>query len=408
MNTGNYYNTKPTVLSKVSMLILALSPILSYYRVGEYFDYTMVLGLMTCIVAFGKGEFFSKFRYSNSYIVFWGYCWFCMLAFSGYFSLNTLIPGGLDFFVMSLLIALFADQMNISLLNRYTNYLFIFAGAIFLYQFASQFLTGNFTPMLLHIGDDIAYCGMSYQQLYTHQLYGSRPCSIFPEPAYFAVFCCYALTIELFCEKNRDKLATPLAIVMGMCILLSKSGTGLLTLAVIAVLKILQYSRDTSKNRLLFLLFLIIPMCIWGVRYYMSSEIGTEMAMRASEFSGQTSSTSGYVRVVQGYSVFDNYLSPFEKIFGASSKLYSDINDNFGFMNGFCSGLIKYGIAGMLLLVLFFIKNCNNKQIVVVSVVVVFLFISFIESTLNNSKGFLLALSLASSQLLAKNSNSRI
>lgn len=393
-------DNRSSLFKKICMAALAAYPILCYYRIGTYFNYASLISIVLFFIGLVKG-LFSNFRFPKWYLVFWVYQWIVIALISGYSGLNSIIPGGMGFFCASLAVAVYASFFDIELFRKYSNTIFVLAACLFFVQFSSVLLTGKNIPFFLHLGDELAYVDMSYSQLVNLQSFSDRPCSIFPEPAYFAAFCCFTLTIELFCENNIHKLFTPLSLVIALVIILGRSGLGLLTLAAIAIIKIIQFAITERNRRSIYLLLLALPLMYFGVRYYIGTEIGIGMLERQDSITDVQEMGSGYVRVLGGYNIFGR-LNAYEKILGGSTDFMSSLHEDDTFINGVCSTLISFGALGLLLQLLMFINGCNRKQFVVIAIVIVFYFVSLIESQTLYGRGYMIALVITSTLALKK------
>ena len=193
--------------------------------------------------------------------------------------------------------------------------------------------------------------------------YSPRSASFFLEPAYFAQYIIPLLAIELFNTK-KDKLTKYYIILITLVLLLLKSGTGILIVALIWILWGYYYLRNSVFYKKLFLLFIIVPVLAFGTYYYLNSKYGEALTDRKTEFTEFTPTTSAYIRIIRGFELFADIPS-LDKFFGLNSptkikffisrgKMSSIFLEDDLFFNGIQSILIYGGILGMLLFLIHF------------------------------------------------------
>ena len=180
-------NCKPW-LRKVSMMILALLPILAWYEIPfpVGLGYTLILFLSAYIIVR------NNFKINVIPIIFWLlFVYICLIwIYHHHFELWTLIPpGGWLFFLFFLALIGGILSFDLQLLKRYMRWVVLISAALFWVQFSLKLATGShvfcFVPNLT---GGFTYEGMSYAELVAHQMSGSRPCSIFLEPSYMAYY----------------------------------------------------------------------------------------------------------------------------------------------------------------------------------------------------------------------------
>ena len=374
------------VLSKLSMLLLASFAVLNVYRfVPSQLNYAYVLGLLLFLVTILKKGI--KNPYPISYLIFWGYCAIQIVVIAGTSSWQDYLPGGISLFFFSLCMGGFILNFNFNCLRKYITYTWLFAAILFIIQWIIFHTTGQKISVFLPLGNELTYEGLNYGEMIARQMTSTsegqhRFSSIFAEPSYFGQYSLVALCTELFCNENKNKLITPLAIFICIIILLLQSGVGLLGMGFIALFKLVYIIFITKQPKYYIYLLLIVPILIWGISQYLNSAAGQYILGRMDQlaYDDQSATNSGFVRLYYGYYAFGE-LSLQDKLLGVSRSAAQAMRDYGGFFNGISYILCSFGIIGLLLVILFLTFNCQKKNIFVVAMGLLYIVVSAIEST---------------------------
>lgn len=351
-----------------SMVCLALYPVLYSYMNSFSMNYGEVLFIVLLPLIFLMAKTHKIMRLPSTYFVFWFYVAFLLFIDSNEFKITYLIPGGIAFTLFSIMLGVTSKFLDIELLYSIMKYVFIGASIVFIVQSLGLMPSEFSRCLILPISDHLAYSNIDYDGLMTLRQYGSRPSSIFLEPAYFAIYSCIFLVLELFYKAGNSRLFTNFSLLIILQLLFLRSGCALLGLGTVISVKSIYYLKSSKKSIGYFIL--AIPFLLLLFYYYLSSEIGSALLERTGEFS--TEDSSGYQRVLQGYFIYD-YLPFFNKIFGISTSNLSNMYIPFlsvknngevsMFTNGFFTLLIRTGIVGFLLFGYIYIrlyKSTNN------------------------------------------------
>ena len=355
-------------ISICSMVCLALYPVLYSYMNSFSMNYGEVffIALLPMILLMAKT--YKIIRLPSSYYLFWFYVALLLIIDSGEFKITYLIPGGIAFTLFSLLLGVTSKFLDVKHLYNIMKCIFIAASIVFILQSLGLMPSEYSICFILPISDHLAYSNVDYDALMALREHGTRPASIFLEPAYFAIYSCIFLILELFYKAGENRLFTKFSLLIILQLLFLRSGCALLGLGTVLLVKSIFYLKYSKRSIGYFVL--AIPFFLIAIYYYFSSEIGSELLERTQEFS--TEGSSGYQRVFQGYFIYD-YLPSFNKIFGISTTKLSNMYIPFlsvrsdgevsMFTNGFFTLLIRTGIVGFLLFVYTYIriyKSTNN------------------------------------------------
>lgn len=369
-------------ITKVAMFILAICPLLSYYRLS-IFTYDIIAGLLlfiTCVTT----KKLKRITIPKTFLIFWGYLAIRLIVFSGVFKITYLIPGGINFFLWSLCLIAFSSCLNIELLRKYVNVIFIFASALFIIQYVTYFTTGQTVSVFLPLGKQLNYVGLTYNELVLlHENIDRsniRFSSIFAEPSYFGQYSIIALTFDIFCHRNKYKLLTPLSLYIIAILLFIQSGVGIVCLAFIYLIKIIYICFKTKKLKYYLIICILAPIVIYAINYYISTDIGSALLDRANKVDGSSGEGSGYVRTQYGYIVYGN-LDTTKKMFGTSSEYIANYIKDGGFFNGISTILIEIGLIGTILLIIFYFVNCRKNGVIAIAMVIILILVSAMEAT---------------------------
>lgn len=355
------------------MLLLAAMPILNIYMSplpGFAIGYFLVLIFVLLYSSNIKGK--KLFYWDKGYIIFWIYVaitfMFSCMA-SGYLY-RGIIPGGVSFFVFSLMFGFFFNKTDLSLLHKYIKIVAYVAISIFVLQEVSLRVLGRpFSALIpfLTLTD-----GTPVSELIYIQLVSDRSSSLFREPAHFAQFLIVALALDMFIEEKGRKLSY-FSIICILALLFSRSGNGLVGLMVLATMKALAIMRG-RRTIYKYVIIILIPLSLaWALPYYMESDAGQNVMLRTEELSFDESSRS-YMRLYRGYALFEA-LPTVNKIFGTDSEGMLSATHNSGvsglflgernsdlYCNGLQQLLLNTGIVGLTIFMLFTIPYFRRSS----------------------------------------------
>lgn len=344
----------------IVMCFLALYPVLYAYNSTLSLNYGETVFLLLIFVALIYNKKKLSIKIPRSYYVFWGYVAVLLIVFSDSFKITNFVPGGVAFTLFSLMLGVCACYFDIDKLYKIMRGIFLFASLIFIFQ-KTGILRGNYSEVfILPISDHIAYSGIDLDTVISRRMGANRPASIFLEPAYFGQFCSIFLMLELFYKAN-SRIFTKMAIFIILMMLIVRSGCALIGLATILAYKVISVFKSKGGTKIH--LLLLLPVVAIAGQYYLLSDMGVELMERTQEL--DTEGTSGYLRVIQGFYIYD-YLPSFNKIFGISADELGKTNfpflkvDAYGevsfFTNGLFTLLIRTGLVGLVLLLYFYLK----------------------------------------------------
>lgn len=372
-------------LSKVAMFLLAAYPVLDVYVfMNTPFNYATLSALILTMVLISQKGFSIFKEVPSMYYLFWLYAAFQMIFIAGIMGWSDYLPGGVTLCLFSLSIASYASLFDIKCLYKYMRAIWLFASVLFLFQVFVYFTTGSKISVFLPLSSNTNYIGYSYSKMLEFQrTIGTgilqRFSSIFCEPSYFGQYSVVFLALELFRKEAKDKLFTPLSVFVALIIVLIQSGAGLLGLAVIALIKLLQVLIVSRKAKYYLIFLLLIPIIAFIASRYFSSDMGSYVVERSSELQlDETSTKSGNMRIYYGWLQY-GLLSPFERALGTSRNFTSAFFSEGGFVSGACSLFINLGWIGAVLLLLFYLRILK-KDVLSIALFLVFILYMLVES----------------------------
>lgn len=385
--------SKPRGLKKLSMVILAILPLLAWYKIPfpVGLGYTLVLFLSAYTI------FIRSFRFNVFPPIFWSLFIYvcCMWIYSHDFELWTLIPpGGWMFFLFFLALIWGVLNFDLQLLKKYMRWVVLISAALFWVQFILKITTGSQTFCFVpNLTGAFTYEGMSYAELAAHQMQGARPCSIFLEPAYMAYYYITYLVLVWFDKNNKNWLNKEIILVI-LSLLALQSGSGMVGLAILIIVKLFNLFWTANNTRRLLLITLALPLLICAVYIYVGSDIGQDMLLRSEEFSNEGS--SGYTRVIGGFLMFDQ-LDLQEQMVGIP-----DVRERFGretwdgryvfFANGVQTILLSLGYIGVILYFFFYASLFRKAGLSSRMCIIVLLVMALLESNYLNPYMMLLSI----------------
>ena len=342
------------------------------------------------LIASSKNGLRNIFEFPKYYGLFWTYIAItysiASLTYGG--SYSAIIPGGLAFFIFSLQLGFCAIQLDIKLLYKYLRVVsFIAIAVLCLQELSFVFLGHRFSAIVpfLKLTD-----GKIGADLIRIQLAIDRSCSIFREPAHTAQFLIVVYIIEAF-WASKEKFLTKFGVFLILGFLLTRSGNGMLALSFVMIIKIFDYYRmHRGIKDKLFLLFTLLVL-LAGTVYYTSTDSGSELIGRTSEFE-KTESSKSYIRIYCGLDLYSEF-SGAHKLFGINnangvfemtkhsniSYLFSGDMEEDLYFSCIARVLIFSGVIGLFLLLLFSFKLYKNNSVMGRVLLSTFLLLSFIS-----------------------------
>lgn len=366
---------------KMSMAVLALMPLLAWYKISfpVGLGYALMLFLSSFVIIR------NRFRINVIPLTFWivsVYVCF-MWMYNHKFEIWTLMPpGGWLFFMFILALIWGTMSLDLDLLKKYMRWVVLSSGALFWIQIMCVITTGSpkycFVPNLT---GEFIYEGFTYADIVDKHINGGMPCSIFLEKSYLAYYFLTYLALVWFETKEKSLILSKEIFFVIATLIASRSGTAIVGLSVLVAIKILTIFGSANFKRRLVLILLTVPMVVGVIYFYVESEIGQQMILRTGELSNEQ--TSGFTRAVGGYTMFDQ-LNPTEKIIGIS-----DVRNRFGivhmdgsvtfYVNGVQMILLTLGYIGALLYLFFYVNLFRKVNMTSKMTLIVLLIMSLLE-----------------------------
>lgn len=394
-------------ICKLSMAVLAVLPLLAWYKIPfpVSLGYALILLLGSIVIAK------NRFRINVVPLTFWlVFAYVCfMWMYNHDFSMWTLFPpGGWVFFLFVLALIWGIISFNAELLKKYMRYVVIISGILFWIQIICEITTGSpqfcFVPNLT---GEFTYQDFTYADVVNKHLNGNKPSSIFLEKSYLAYYFISYLALTWFETKEKSRMFTRENIFVIATLIASRSGTALVGFTILFIVKMFAVFWSANIKRRLMLIFLTVPMIVGVIYLYMNSEIGQEMFLRSGELTDEH--TSGFVRIVEGYTKFDQ-LNPIEKIIGIPNarERFEVLGSNGSFIfyiNGIQSILLNLGYIGAFVYLLFYINIFRKVSFTSKMSIIVLLVMSLLEANYLNPYMMLLTIIPCAEIYLKRNNN---
>ena len=384
---------RTTLFQKVSMAILAVLPLLAWYRIPFPVSLGYALVLFLGIYSIAKARFKINVLPPAFWIVF-AYICFMWMYNHNFETWSIMPPGGWVFFMFFVALIWGIKNFNIVLLKKYMRYVVIISGILFWIQVICVITTGSakfcFVPNLT---GEFTYQDFTYADIVNKQLDGGNPSSIFLEKSYLAYYFLTYLSLIWFEAKEKTLTLTKEILFVIVTLIASRSGTALVGFTILFSIKLFTIFWSANIQRRMTLIFLTVPMIVGVIFLYVNSELGQQMLLRSGELSDEHS--SGFVRVVGGYMMFDQ-LNPIEKIIGIP-----DTRDRFGesidgnirfYVNGVQMILLTLGYVGLFLYLFFYIKIFRKVNATSKMSLIVLLIMGLLESNYLNPYMMLLTI----------------
>ena len=376
------------------MLLLALLPILAWYKIAFPVGLGYVLLIILSVYAILKNRFNINVLPTSFGIIFIYVS--SLWIYNHDFEPWTLFPpGGWVFFIFTQALIWGVMTFDLRFLKKYMGWVVIISGILFWIQFILYTTTGSqhfcFVPNLT---GEFTYEDFTYSDIVNRHLVSSYPCSIFLEKSYLAYYFLTYLALIWFDKKKGYKLFGKKIIFVIATLIASRSGTAFVGLSVLIIVRLfIAFWKGSSRQRFI-LIALMVPLVIGAAYVYVGSEIGGEMLERSDELS--TEGTSGFERVVNGYLLFDT-LSLEEQITGIPDAKSRFSDETFSgkalfYVNGVQSVLLNLGYVGLLLYLVFYINVFRNSNLTSRMCIIVLLLMSLLEANYLNPYMMLLTI----------------
>lgn len=386
-NNKVYTTPSNSRLSRVAMLLLALYPLLAWYDISFAFPLGGTVMLFFAIIAIALTGF--KFRaLPRAFWVVFGYV--CLVwCYRNGFGLWTLLPpGGWVFFLFCVCVLSGTVTFDLNYLSKFMKMVVWIAIPLFWIQYVLVHTSGSNICFVPNITGHFTYEGLSYGELATIHRGSLHPCSIFLEKSYMAYYLISYLTILLFRPNQTEKWWTKEALAIIVTLVFLRSGSGMVALPVLLLVKIFMSFWNEKRGRRTLLIFASIPIIAAAAYIYIGLEAGEEMLSRQSELT--TEGSSGYSRVVAGYMMFETQGAQ-EQMWGSTrDQLVNDYGHNKEgnmslYINGFQTILLSFGYIGTLLYLFFYVFTFRRSAALGRMSIIMLLVMSLLESNYLNA-----------------------
>ena len=216
-----------------------------------------------------------------------------------------------------------------------------------------------------------------------------RICSFFSEPAKFAQYLMPLLIFTLYNQKIKHR--TVKIIIICLSFLILKSGNALIILSIIIITYLFHLLRKSSLTKKIILIIISVLVLGSSTIVYLRTEAASSIIERQSELDNTTlDRSSGFIRIYRGYYVYAE-LSNLEKLIGANNPILMDraiknspvsfmFEENDYYYNTVQNILIKTGIIGMLIFIIFLFKLYTQASSQGKAIIICMIAISFLAS----------------------------
>jgi hypothetical protein len=351
-------------ITRIAMLLLALYPILTMYGTLLNYGIWLFLFLIGYIILSSKGK--SLVYFPDAYKMYWGYLAITYLVLTR--KLGAIVPGGLSFFVFSIILIFISKQFDLRYYKKYMRTLVLVVVGLFFAQEAMWLTTGSRFVPVLPLGS--LTTTMTYGELITRNAMAERSASVFLEPAHLAQFLLLSLAVELFTDKGK-RIFNGYSLLIIATLLLMRSGTGVAGLAVLLLFRMRTYLKRLSVGKKIVASVFIIAIAGVALSFYIKTEVGGEMFERSQNELTLDEEGHSYARFVVGTLIY-NDLPVINKIIGASDEellpiakkyaFYADEDENVLYMNGWAYVLTHSGLIGLVLLLIVIYNLYRNND----------------------------------------------
>lgn len=369
------------------MLLLALYPILTMY--GSLLNYGIWLFLFLVGYIILTSHRKSIIYIPESYKGYWAYLAVIYLVLTH--KLAAIVPGGISFFVFSIILIFISRQFDLGNYKKYMRILILIVVGLFFAQETMWVATGSRFVPVLPLGK--LTTTLTYGELIVRNSMGDRSASIFLEPAHFAHFLLLGLIVELFSYKGK-KIFSGYALLIIAALLLLRSGTGIVGLAVLLLFRMRTYLKRLSTGKKIIATVFLVAIAGVALNFYIKTEVGGEMFERSQDELTLDEDGHSYARFAVGTLIY-NDLPVLNKIIGASDEtllpiarkyaFYADDDANILYMNGWAYVLTHSGVIGLLLLLIVIFKLYRQNNDLAKGGLWLFIVFSFFGQTYGQS-----------------------
>lgn len=373
--------------NKLAVFYLVFAAILQTYGYGGFLNFARFLSILLIpIVAIKLISTNNTLRNVPKPINVYFY-WLFFVAFVSATSLSDVLPLGQieKYLVLLAVFCLCNFNKFISLYKKiaYLSVIFLIIQKLVLITTGLK-ISGIAEFLPLDMGEEID-ASLFYDYFIGET---SRLSSFFSEPALFVQYVLPLLVIELFSAKKfKDWLKVGLIFIS---ILWTESGNGLLVLIIVFISYIIHYIISGGTLKIIIVPVILAGALMFGQRY-INTESGEKLLERQTELDSGIEASSGFVRILRGYYVYDEY-SPLEKLIGINnlSKQVEKINTckaahTFGegdyYANTFQKFLLNTGLIGAILFFVIMVYLFRNNTPVGRTIVLVYTGLSFIAAS---------------------------
>lgn len=379
------------MLKRVVMFFLAVFPILDIYCLPFFPQISlgylsMLLLIVLVALTSRKGVFAPP---PKAYVFFWIY-----VALVGYiygfgnYKWTAIFPGGITFCLWTFVFLFVLKQFDFTSFRKYYRIIFAICAVVLFIQEYLRITTGIRLIFLLPIS---LADGTNGALLYLIQAEADRSSTFFREPAHFAVYMLPLLGIELF-SSNNNKPFNIWSIFILITLLVLRSGNGFVGAILLVAIRLISILKGSNSIRYVLLLIIVSPIVIWGLSQYMQSEAGESVNDRVENLGTDESSTS-YDRLFRGFDFYSrlpldkqivgipqdeitNYIASTGMLSVFNVNTYNDNEDTY--LNGIQTILVYYGLIGLVLFLLIYMRYLSRNTVLGLSSVLVFLLLMFV------------------------------
>mgnify|MGYP001089342825 CR=1 FL=1 len=316
---GDNYLSKRTI--KFSTLLVILSPFLGTYKI-PYTPITIAEGGFTLLTVlfiiylFRKRKFF-LIREVKYYLTFIVYILFVSILVRGFLFEqidNDFIFKWGQFLVYSMpIIFLSRNMFDFGFAVKYYTIITMLFSILVIIQFLSynlfHFQLEGLIPFL-NLNYPIESVAEYHQTIAMTGLY--RPSSVFIEPAHFAQYASIGLALELFFVEKIRKSRKITAFIITVSIFLSGSGIGFV---LVFVNWMIWFYREYLKRLQIVKGYFVFFVGLIAISIFLSQTSFFENFLYRVSTIGESTSSTGSLRVLRGYNIFLTESHTF-KIFG--------------------------------------------------------------------------------------------
>ena len=350
------FKNNDSKLSRISMLLLALYPLLDWYEIPFSLSLgsTLILCLSTFIIAYCR---FKINVLPASFLIVFLYVSIVWYTRHNYELWAIFPPGGWLFFLFCMSVISGTITLDVKSLQKFMKYIVWLSILLFWIQFIKIQITGVNICFVPNLTGKFTYEYLTYNELVSRHIISTHPCSIFLEKSYMAYYLSTYLTIVLFGPKRKERWWNKEVIIICITLAFLRSGSGIISMILLLLIKTLNSFWNSNITRGIILIAFSLPILIGTFWVYSRLETGSEVLERRNEVF--TEGTSGYGRVFAGYVMFGTQEFS-EKMWGTMKQNlvdeygYHKGDDKVLYINGVQTILITLGYVGMAIYYLFF------------------------------------------------------